>query len=257
MDKSHYLPVAWPDNSLDEPQRVKGVTTLTTGGISIDAYREFNLATHVGDDPDAVRANRITLSKEQSLPAEPLWLNQVHSNRVVYADGPEYSDPLKTPDIQADAAISRARGIVCSVMTADCLPVFFCNRAVTEVAVAHAGWRGLHAGIISNTVAAMRSPADEIVVYLGPAIGPQAFEVGMDVFRAFSEKNISNESAFIATSDGHYLCDIYQLARIELWALGINQISGGDHCTFTDERRFYSYRRQAKTGRMANLIWLS
>ena len=157
--------------------------------------------------------------------------------------------------VQADASVARAGGVVCAVLTADCLPVFFSNREGTEVAVAHAGWRGLHGGILSNTLAAMQTAATDVVVSLGPAIGPQAFEVGKEVYDAFVSKNQNNSVAFIATDKDHYLCDIYQLARIELSAIGVTGISGGEYCTFNDSNRFYSYRRHNNTGRMASLIW--
>ncbi len=145
--------------------------------------------------------------------------------------------------------------MVCAVLTADCLPVFFCNLSGTEVAVAHAGWRGLHAGILRKTVESMEVPAPKIIAYFGPAIGPKSFEVGDDVFQTFTKKNSNNKTAFVRSKKNHYLCDIYQLARIELQSIGVSHIDGGDFCTYTDNC-FYSYRRQNITGRMASLIWL-
>ena len=142
-------------------------------------------------------------------------------------------------------------------MTADCLPVFICNNSGTEIAVVHAGWRGLHAGIISNTVTAMKSQPEELLVALGPAIGPAVFEVGEEVFSAFVDKNNINESAFVSNKPGHYLCDLYQLARNELFSLGVDKVSGGDYCTYSEETLFYSFRKQEITGRMANLIWMT
>jgi YfiH family protein len=141
------------------------------------------------------------------------------------------------------------------VLTADCLPVFFCSRDGSEVAVAHAGWRGLHDGILSNTLAAMKSAAGDVLVSLGPAIGARAFEVGIEVYDVFVGKDPVNSTAFVATDKDHYLCDIYQLARNELSAIGVAGIAGGDYCTFNESERFYSYRRQKNTGRMASLIW--
>lgn len=245
MHKLSYLPASWTHR----PANVHAVTTLKQGGVSTGDYSEYNLATHVGDDVLAVEKNRQKLMNDLQLPAQPVWLEQVHSNIIINAGE-------KAATLQADASFSRLPGVVCAVLTADCLPVFFCNSAGTEVAVAHAGWRGLHAGILSKTVAAMHTSNDEIQVSLGPAIGPQAFEVGEEVLQAFVEKNGQNESAFSATRPGHFLCDIYQLARIELAALSVNQVTGGDYCTYDESQRFYSYRRHKNTGRMASLIWM-
>jgi YfiH family protein len=252
-DLSSYQRVSWPGNRPGKLVNVNAYTTLRTGGVSAAGYSEYNLATHVGDDLQAVKINRAKLREDLCLPSEPVWLEQVHSNTAITVD-------VNTPAqsiLQADASVSRTKGLVCAVLTADCLPVFFCNQSATEVAVAHAGWRGLHAGIISNTVNAMHSSVDEIIVSLGPAIGPRAFEVGEEVFSAFVDKNNMNKSAFVVTTKGHYLCDIYQLARNELHSLGIAQIAGGNHCTYNESQQFYSYRREYDTGRMASLIWLT
>ncbi len=252
-NKSSYLPAKWSN----KPENVFAITTLINGGVSKGDFSEYNLAAHVGDDPEAVKANRLKLVEDLQLPSEPVWLEQVHSNKVININELTDVKTMAAGVIQADASVSRRKGAVCVVMTADCLPVFFCNQNGTEVAVAHAGWRGLHAGIISNTIKAMFSSPDEILVSLGPAIGPQAFEVGDEVFKAFVTKNRLNNSAFVATTKGRYLCDIYQLARIELQALGIKKIAGENYCTYSEDQRFYSYRRQQTTGRMASLIWLS
>jgi hypothetical protein len=249
--KASYLAADWPQTSLKKPENVHAFTTLRNGGFSSGDYEEYNLAMHVGDELQSVNSNRTKLREDLCLPAEPVWLEQVHSNTVICAD-----DVAANNIVQADASFSRKKGVVCAVMTADCLPVFFCDQAGAEVAVAHAGWRGLHAGIISNTVAAMQTPADEILVSLGPAIGPQAFEVGEEVLHAFVSKNSLNKTAFVATTEGHYLCDIYQLAHIELQSTGIRLVAGGDYCTYSETQRFFSYRKQPNTGRMASLIWL-
>ena len=260
--RSSYLSLHWPENAAAKPGNVQAYTTLIAGGCSTGDFSQYNLAAHVGDDVQAVKANRVKLVEDLRLPAEPVWLEQVHSNKVVLADQQVTSDSATTqPDVQAivqaDASISRQKGVVCAVLTADCLPVFFCNQSGAEVAVAHAGWRGLHAGILSNTVKAMKSPAEELLVSLGPAIGVEAFEVGDEVFHAFVDKNSKNKSAFVKTGKHHYLCDIYQLARIELRSVGVAQIAGENYCTYSESQRFYSYRRQRNTGRMASLIWLS
>jgi len=257
MHTSLYLPADWPDNELAQsgsgkPENVHACTTLRSGGVSTGAYSEYNLADHVGDDPQAVVCNRAKLVEDLHLPSEPVWLEQVHSNKVVRAD-----ELATEQTVQADASFTSSKGVVCVVMTADCLPVFICNRSGTEVAVAHAGWRGLHAGIISNTVKAMNSSADELMVSLGPAIGPDVFEVGEEVLQAFVDKNSANKSAFTATTEGCYLCDIYRLARIELQSIGVDRIAGGERCSYREEQQFFSYRRQQKTGRMASLIWLT
>lgn len=242
-----YLLPEW----LSKPDNVHACTTLRTANNSSSSYGEFNLAMHVGDEPQVVEANRQKLIRDLILPSSPIWLNQIHSNEVINAD-----QQLHTQGIlpQADALFSARKKVVCVVLTADCLPIFFCNQSGTEVAVAHAGWRGLHAGILHKTVESMKSESGDILAYLGPAIGPKSFEVGEDVFHAFAEKNIANQAAFVKNRKGHYLCDIYQLARIELQSIGVSHVDGGGLCTYTEER-FYSYRRQKITGRMASLIW--
>ena len=255
-DHYSYLSPGW----LNKPENVQAYTTLITGGFSTGDYSQYNLAVHVGDDLQAVKANRTKLVEDLGLPSEPVWLEQVHSNKVILADEktvlPASDIEASQSFVQADASISRTKGVVCAVLTADCLPVFFCNRSGTEVAIAHAGWRGLHAGIISNTVKTMQSSAEEILVSLGPAIGVKAFEVGKEVFHAFVDENRENESAFVKTRKHHYLCDIYQLARIELQSVGVTQVAGENYCTYSEDQRFYSYRRQRNTGRMASIIWL-
>jgi hypothetical protein len=253
---SSYLSLHWPENGSAKPANVQACTTLISGGYSTGKYSQYNLATHVGDDALAVKANRAKLVEDLSLPAEPVWLEQVHSNKVVVADKKAALAASVQTALQADASISRTKGVVCAVLTADCLPVFFCNLSGTEVAVAHAGWRGLHAGIIGNTVKAMKSSPEEIMVSLGPAIGAKVFEVGKEVKQAFADKDSRNLKAFAENRKGHYLCDIYQLARIELQSAGIARVAGGGYCTYSEDQRFYSYRRRQNTGRMANLIWL-
>lgn len=259
-NKSSYLPASWFESGVGgfhgKPGNVQAVTTLRKGGVSTGDFCEYNLATHVNDDLQAVKTNREKLKQDLQLPSEPFWLEQVHSNKVVCIDDIDNIQASAPAVIQADASISRNKGKVCVVLTADCLPVFFCNQAGTEVAVAHAGWRGLHAGIISNTIKAMHSSSDELLVSLGPAIGAKVFEVGNEVMQAFVEKDRNNLEAFTETRKGHYLCDIYQLARTELQSAGISRIAGGGYCSYTEKHRFYSYRRQHNTGRMASLIWL-
>jgi YfiH family protein len=232
----------WP-----APESVRALQTLRTGGCSAAPWDSFNLGDHVGDDPSHVAANRAALMA--ALPAEPRWLRQVHGNVAVNAD-------LLINSPEADAAFSRQSGTVCAVMTADCLPVLFCDRAGTVVAAAHAGWRGLLAGVLEETVTQMRVPAKDVLVWLGPAIGPNCFEVGDEVRTAFISRDAVAASAFSATQPGKWLADIYLLARQRLQALGISAIYGGECCTVSDRGRFFSYRRDGITGRMASLIWL-
>ena len=193
-----------------------------------------------------------------ALPSEPAWLEQIHSNRAVKA--------VKTASLQqADASYTNESGVVCAVMTADCLPLLVCSMDGTQVAAIHAGWRGLLAGVIGNTVMAMQitpktpryksGATEDLLVWLGPAIGPDCFEVGAEVRDAFLEKSAEFSSAFKEQSNDKWLADIYQLARIELATLGIATVYGGTHCTVTEHERFYSYRRETQTGRMATLIW--
>jgi YfiH family protein len=227
------------------PPNVHAVMTTRIAGLSKSPYESFNLATHVGDDLDAVLENRRLLKTELALPAEPFWLNQIHSNTVI-----EASNDLILPE--ADASFSHQKDTVCVVMTADCLPVLMCSTDGTQIAAIHAGWRGLESGIILNTVAALKT--NELIVWLGAAIGAECFEVGDDVRDTFLKKSADYAVAFKAREKG-WLADIYALARIELAHLGVTQVYGGEFCTVTDADRFYSYRRDKQTGRMATLIW--
>ena len=249
---NHWLVPDWP-----APANIHAATTLRTGGVSQEPYTSLNPAAHVSDDTDRVRQNRRIIREMLDLPAEPVWLDQIHSNRAVKA--------VKTASLQkADASYTDEAGIVCAVLTADCLPLLVCSTDGTQIAAIHAGWRGLLAGVISNTVAAMlisnsylckREVGEDLLVWLGPAIGPDCFEVGGEVRDAFLEKSSEFNTAFKQQSNGKWLADIYRLARVELAALGIANVFGGTHCTVTEHERFYSYRRDAQTGRMATLIW--
>lgn len=235
---------AWP-----APANVRALSTTRAGGVGVAPFDSLNLGTHVGDDPAAVSANRARL--RALLPAEPCWLNQVHGTAVV--------DAATAPGVpDADGAISRRPGAVCVVMTADCLPVLLCDRAGTVVGAAHAGWRGLQGGVIEATTRAMGVPAGDLMAWLGPAIGPAAFEVGDEVRAAFVAGDPAAAAAFRpAGPAGKWLADLYLLARQRLAALGITRVYGGDACTFTEATRFFSYRREGRTGRMASLVWLA
>lgn len=239
----------WP-----APANIHAWSTSRVQGISEAPYDGLNLAQHVGDQPAAVEQNRQSLAQALALPRAPLWLNQVHGRQVVNAaEWSQTGEPDSQPD--ADAAYSLQAGVVCVVMTADCLPLLVCNRRGDRVAAAHAGWRGLAAGVIESTLVALQEPAEDLLVWLGPAIGPAAFEVGEEVRQAFVAQDAATASAFRQNRPGHYLADIYALARRRLQAYGVQAIYGGGYCTFDDADHFYSYRRDGKTGRQASLIW--
>lgn len=235
----------WP-----QPKRVSSCSTTRAGGVSQPPFDSLNLGCHVDDSPEAVSENRQRLVKLAQLPQQPVWLEQVHGTHVLHLDGGDIQNR------QADAVYTNQAGQVCAVMTADCLPVLFCNLEGTEVAAAHAGWRGLCNGVLENTVKQFISPANEIMAWLGPAIGAKKFEVGAEVKEAFVNQSSDLASAFIPHND-KYLADIYLLARKKLNAIGVKAIYGGDFCTVSDENRFFSYRREGKTGRMASLIWVN
>jgi polyphenol oxidase len=232
----------WP-----APANVKALQTTRKGGSSAAPYDSFNLGSHVGDNPLVVNRNRMLL--EPLLPSEPVWLNQVHGIAVADAG---HAGCLP----QADASVSAHRGAVCVVMTADCLPVLLCDERGGVVAAAHAGWRGLCDGVLEATVAAMKVPAPTLMAWLGPAIGPAAFEVGDEVRAAFVAQQPQAAAAFVPGATGKWMADIYQLARLRLQAMGIQRIYGGDLCTYNDPERFYSYRRDGVTGRMGTFIWI-
>lgn len=235
----------WP-----APTRVWAVSTTRAGGVSLPPYDRLNLATHVGDDPACIAENRRRLAVMAGFPAEPAWLEQVHGTTVAAAE------TVDAP-VAADAAWTRVPGQPCVVMTADCLPVLLCDRAGTVVAAAHAGWRGLAGGVIAATVARLNAAPAELLAWLGPAIGPAAFEVGEEVRAAFLALDAGNAGCFQPSPAGRWLADLYELARRQLRRLGVPAIYGGDHCTFSEPERFFSYRRESRTGRMATLIWLA
>ena len=229
------------------PARVRAVVTTRAGGVSAVPFDALNLGDHVGDEPAAVAENRRRL--QALLGCRPAWLSQVHGVTVVQAD------PAQV--LEADASWSATPGIACAIMTADCLPVLFCDRAGTVVAAAHAGWRGLQGGVLEASIAAMGCEPGEILAWLGPAIGPAAFEVGGEVRDAFMAEQAEAATAFVPSlNEGKWLADIYQLARLRLARAGVTAIYGGEYCTFSDSERFYSYRRDGQTGRMASLVWL-
>jgi len=218
-------------------------------GMSQGPYARLNLGQHVGDQPEHVAHNRQQLVEKLGLPAQPLWLDQRHGRQVLNGDAPVTGIP------RADAAYSLKPGVVCAVMTADCLPLLICNRQGSKIAAVHAGWRGLAAGVIEASIAPLEEDASELLVWLGPAIGPRAFEVGEEVRRAFVDDMPAASAAFEPNRPGHYLADIYRLARLRLQRIGVEAIYGGEYCTYSDARRFYSYRRETTCGRQLSLIW--
>jgi hypothetical protein len=238
---SDWIAPDWPS-----PRNVRALITTRAGGSSRGPYASFNLGLRTGDDPEAVAANRAAL--RATLPQEPTWLKQVHGNGVIDADA-------EVAFSAADAAVARQPGTVCAVLIADCVPVLLADRAGTTVAIAHAGWRGLAAGVVENTVRAMQCEPGELLAFLGPGIGPAAFEVGSDVRDAFVNADPGAAAAFGPHAPGTWLADLFALARRRLRFAGVADVYGGGLCTYFDTARFFSYRRERTTGRMAALIW--
>jgi YfiH family protein len=240
----------WP-----APENVKAYTTTRTGGFSKPPYESFNLALHVGDHQNDVLANRKKLKQVLKLPNEPVWLMQQHENTVIFADAPT--------TLNADGAYTKAPNTVCVILTADCLPILLCNTKGTEISALHGGWRSLSQGIIESGLQKFSGDSKDILVWLAPAIGPEVFEVGQEVLDVFTEmfpfflkqKYIRN-NIFKPSSNHQWLFNIYQFARQEFTRLGVHQVYGGNFCTHSDSKRFYSYRRDGQTGRMASLIWM-
>ena len=243
MSSPQWITPDWP-----APARVRAAATLRTGGVSEGTFASFNLGAHVGDDANAVAENRRLLKAALQLPAEPTWLNQVHGTTVIGA--------AEAARLAADASVAFGPGAVCVVLTADCLPVLFCDRAGTRVAAAHAGWRGLVGGVLAETINALGVPPSELLAWLGPAIEQDAFEVGPEVLEQFVARDPNNAGAFQANARGRWQADLYRLARNELARLGVTSVHGGGFECFADSERFFSYRREPRTGRMATLVWL-
>ena len=244
-----WLPANWIVPDWPAPARVRALVTTRIGGVSQPPYDDFNLGDHVGDDRLAVLENRQAL--QHLAGCWPAWLEQVHGIEVVEANPRAVA--------RADASFSHTPGVACAIMTADCLPVLFCDREGTRVAAAHAGWRSLCDGVLEATLdkAFAGIAAQDVLVWLGPAIGPQAFEVGPEVREAFLAAHAGCAEAFVPSQKpGHFLCDMYRIARIRLASRGVTAVYGGGLCTFSDPQRFYSFRRDQVTGRMASLIWL-
>ncbi|KNH47766.1 peptidoglycan editing factor PgeF [Pseudomonas lini] len=238
---SDWLIPDWP-----APAGVKACVTTRAGGVSLAPFDSLNLGDHVDDSPEAVAENRRRLTDHFSI--QPAWLKQVHGIVVAQAD--------PSLVVTADASWTATPGIACTAMTADCLPALFCDRAGTRVAAAHAGWRGLAAGVLEATLDSLAIPPEDVLVWLGPAIGPQAFEVGPEVRETFVQQLPEAAKAFVPSQNaGKFMADIYELARLRLAARGVTAVYGGGFCTVTDPR-FFSYRRSPRTGRFASLVWL-
>lgn len=239
----------WP-----APENVRALFTLRTGGVSTGAFASLNVGAHVQDDPVAVAENRRRIAAAFDLPGEPAWLSQVHGCRVVRLGPPE------TAGAAADGVVSTVPGRVCAIQVADCLPVLFAARDGSVVGAAHAGWRGLLAGVLENTVAALNVPPAGLLAWIGPGIGRAHFEVGAEVREAFVGAAAPRSApevagAFVANARGRWQCDLVALARQRLSALGLTQIHGGEWCTYADPDRYFSHRRDGRSGRMVALIW--
>ncbi len=230
------------------PPGVIAFTTLRHGaGSSRAPFDHFNLGARCGDDVDVVASNRDELVSRFALPSPPRWLQQVHGANVAVEPGSD--------EPEVDAAVTRAPGTVLAILTADCLPVVFAHDDGSEVAAAHAGWRGLAGGVLEATLDAMHAPRERIVAWLGPAAGPQAYEIGQEVFDAFVRRDADAASAFVATRPGHWRVDLYALARRRLAIAGVTRVNGGGLCTISDAQRFFSHRRDQRSGRMATVIY--
>lgn len=243
MLENNYLIPQWP-----APKQIFAYTTTRLGGCSEGKYASNNLAEHVADESNHVSKNREYLVANLGLAQAPVWLNQIHSAISVNA-------AQACTGITADASFTQQPGIACAVLTADCLPILICNQTGTEVAAIHAGWRGLAAGIIQNTLAQLTSPANQLLAWLGPAIGPTAFEVGSEVHDAFVTQDKLMHNAFKPSANQHWLANLYQIASHILRRHGVYAIYGEPNCTYNNPELFYSYRRDGQTGRMASLIW--
>ena len=233
----------------DAPPDIRAYCTTRAEGFSTSPFDSLNLALHVGDDPGHVAQNRQLLQQELNLPAEPSWINQTHGIHAVTLEQESNRD--------GDAAITRVRGIVAVVMTADCLPILICNRDGSEVAAVHAGWRGLQAGVIQATLAKMKSPGAKLLAWIGPGISQACFEVGAEVRTALIDSMQDGQSFFKANRKGHWLCDLAGLAELVLKGQGVIDVYRAPNCSYRDAELFFSYRRNATTGRMASLIWIN
>jgi YfiH family protein len=239
----HWIRADWPAAS-----GIVAGTTLRFGGVSKGSYSTLNLGAYTDDEAHAVSENRRRFRSLCELPSEPRWLKQVHGSKVIV-------DPPSSEAPQADAAITRQPGVVCAVLTADCLPVIFASADGAELAVAHAGWRGLAGDVLEATVRSMSTDPAELIAWLGPAISQSAFEVGAEVRERFLAHDPAAADCFAANERGRWQADLYGLARLRLGSAGVKQVSGGEYCTFSEPGRFFSYRRDGACGRMASFVF--
>jgi len=237
-----WLPAQWP-----VPPGIYAGTTTREDGTSCPPYDRLNLAMHVGDNTAHVKNNRLLLRRNLQLPSEPVWLAQTHSNHII--------DAAKSLDNQADGAYTQKQGVVCVVLTADCLPLMLCNNTGTQIAAIHVGWKGFCAGIIANAIHSFQ-PGDVLMAWLGPCIRAEKYEVSVDVYAACTQHLPGADAAFIQTRPDHWQADLPMLVKLDLHQAGINNIYNSDICTCMDAKRFFSYRRDGETGRMASLIWM-
>jgi len=242
------MSVEWIHADWPAPANIRAGTTLRRGGVSKGAWASLNLGTHVNDDASAVAENRRRFLLECDLPSEPLWLRQTHSSNVATA-APSPSDP------GTDAMVTRATNSVCVVLSADCLPVVFAANSGDEIAVAHAGWKGLNDGILEATVNAMNASPADVLVWLGPAISQAAFEVGAEVRDQFIVEQSAAAAHFVENERGRFQADLYGLAKQRLKVLGVTDVYGGDRCTYAESKDFFSYRHDGECGRMATFIY--
>ena len=255
MSPARMVSPQWVVPQWPVPPTVRALSTLRMGGASRPPFASLNLAAHVGDADMAVAKNRRSLREAAGLPAEPSWLSQVHGTRVADLDlGADAAG-------SADAAITRRAGRVCAILTADCLPVLIASESGDRVAAAHAGWRGLAAGVIEAAIKTLECPPRELLVWLGPAIGPRHFEIGPEVrealLRSEPDGDPTAQGAFQPYGDGRFMADLYVLARRRLHRAGVERIYGGGECTYSDTGKYFSHRRDGTTGRQASLIWLA
>lgn len=235
----------WP-----APEHIHALSTTREGGYSEGAYHSLNLATHTGDLLENVQTNRALLRESLDLPSEPLWLNEVHGNKILCADMPHST-------LEADGSFAKTPNKVCVITTADCLPVLLTNAEGTMISALHCGWRGLHSLIIQSGIDILSKHKSEIMAWLGPAISAKKYEINDEIYNNFVTQDNSYELAFQQNRPGHWYMDLYQIARIQLKKAGVTKIYGGEYCTYSEPDKFYSYRRESITGRMATLIWMS
>lgn len=239
----------WITPNWQVPAHIKAISTTRQGGFSQKPWDSLNLGAHVNDDPQRVEKNRQVLSQQLKLKQSPIWLNQIHQNRII-----KYTQAHQ--NIEADGIISEKLNQVCAVMTADCLPVLISDQRGQQVAAVHAGWRGLANNILITAINAFHAPAKALVIWLGPCIGAQKFEVGEEVYHRFKQQDPQYSRAFVANRPKHYLLNLHQLARMMLEKQGVQQIYQHHDCTYSNQHDFFSYRRDGECGRMASLIWI-